>query len=90
MKPIHIMTAKIITTLILLLNVCPVLGTTYYISPAGDDNNNGTSQKEAWATVNKVNETSFLPGDIVLFECGKTFKGPLKLSSDDKGTAADR
>jgi hypothetical protein len=90
MKPIQGIIAKTITSLILILNVYPALGTTYYISSNGNDNNIGTSQNEAWATVSKVSEKTFAPGDIVQFEGGKTFKGPLKLSSDDKGTADDR
>ena len=93
MKPIQstlASLAKIITTLILILNVWPVLGATYYISSAGNDENSGTSQDEAWATVSKVNDMSFAPGDTVQFEGGKTFKGPLKLGGDDKATAAGR
>ena len=99
MKPIQIMLAKllinvcpfrIITPLVLILNVWPALGTTYYISSTGNDNNTGTSQSAAWATVSKVNDMSFAPGDTVQFEGGKTFKGPLQLDSNDKGTAASR
>lgn len=93
MKPIRIMLAKsfgIIMPLVLILNACPLLGATYYISSNGNDNNAGTSQNVAWATAGKVNNTSFAPGDTIQFEGGKTFKGPLKLGSDDKATAAER
>ena len=99
MKPIRIMIAKllinvrpfrIITPLVLILNVWPALGATYYISSTGNDNNTGTSQAEAWATVSKVNDMSFAPGDTVQFEGGKTFRGPLQFSGNDKGTAASR
>jgi hypothetical protein len=95
MRPIQIVLATlakllIITPLVLILNVCPVLGATYYISSTGNDNNTGTSQAAAWVTVSKVNDMSFAPGDTVQFEGGKTFKGPLQFSSNDKGTAASR
>jgi len=89
MKPIRNMIAKITIALILILNVCPAMGATYYISSTGNDNNAGTSQDTAWATVGKVNEMSFAPGDTIQFEGGKTFKGPLKLDNE-KGTAEKR
>jgi hypothetical protein len=90
MKPIYVTTAKIIASLVLILNACPALAATYYISPAGSDNNSGTSPDQAWATIGKVNDKTFAAGDIVQFEGGAIFKGPLKLDSSDKGTAAAR
>lgn len=87
---INVCPFRIITPLVLILNVCPALGATYYISSTGNDNNTGTSQTAAWATIGKVNSTSFAAGDTVQFEGGKTFKGPLQFSSNDKGTAASR
>ncbi|MDA3731819.1 S-layer homology domain-containing protein [Niameybacter massiliensis] len=45
-------------------------GTTYYVSNAGDDNNDGTTPQTPWATVEKVNEQVFLPGDQILFKAG--------------------
>jgi hypothetical protein len=82
--------SKISIILIFILNVYPVLGTTFYVNSTGNDNNAGTSQKEAWATIGKVNDSSFAPGDIVQYEGNKTFKGPLRLGGNSKGTAAGR
>ncbi len=60
---------------------------TYYISPFGDDSNSGTSPEEAWQTIDKVNSIDFGPGDEILFEGGKTFKGSLSFDTLDCGTA---
>ena len=37
----------------------------------GDDGNNGTSQDSAWRSLDKVNATTFAPGDKILFKAGK-------------------
>ncbi len=50
-----------------------ITGTTYYVSPTGNDNNSGTSPSQAWQTVNRVNHASLSPGDGVLFEAGANF-----------------
>lgn len=33
--------------------------TVYYVSPSGDDANNGTSQTTAWRTIARVNQSAF-------------------------------
>jgi hypothetical protein len=90
MKAIQSISAKIIIILIFILNTCPAPGAMYFISSTGNDENGGTSQDSAWATVENVNGTAFAPGDTIQFEGGKTFKGPLQLTSDDKATADKR
>lgn len=57
------------------------VGTVYYVSASGNDNNSGTSSTAAWKTIAKVNAKKFVAGDQVLFEGGKTFAGNLKISS---------
>ena len=56
----------------------PFSGTTYYVSAAGNDANNGTSPATAWKTYNKAfsairNNSIVRPGDRVLFRRGDTF-----------------
>lgn len=51
--------------------------TTYYVSPSGDDKNSGTSEKEAWRTLERVNEMTFRPGDSILLEAGGIWNGRL-------------
>ncbi|MDF2922596.1 MAG: hypothetical protein K0R57_1510 [Paenibacillaceae bacterium] len=53
-------------------------GTTYYIDASlGDDNNPGISEGSAWASLDKVNGTTFLPGDRILFKAGESWAGTL-------------
>jgi len=52
-----------------------VEGTDYYVSPAGDDSDPGTSPTEAWRTIDKANTEVFGAGDRLLFEGGSTFSG---------------
>ena len=48
-------------------------GTTYYISSIhGNDSNNGKSAATAWKSPKKANAAK--SGDVVLFECGSTFR----------------
>ena len=67
----------------LAFSVCFVLVTsttgwcqnTFYVSATGNDNASGTSPNDAWETIDKLNQQSFVPGDHVLFERGGTFLG---------------
>lgn len=53
-------------------------GTTYYVdSSAGDDKNNGTSEDKAWKSLNKVNQTTYKPGDEILFKADGVWTGTL-------------
>ncbi|RDV16716.1 T9SS C-terminal target domain-containing protein [Pontibacter diazotrophicus] len=61
---------------------------TYYVSASGKDANTGTSKSQAWASIDKVNETVFVPGDSVLFEGGSTFSGSIYFDSKVRGTAS--
>lgn len=60
----------------------------YYVSPTGNDSNNGTSQSTPWRTVARVQQFSgsAVAGDQVLFQRGATFTG--QLSWYGSGTAA--
>jgi hypothetical protein len=51
--------------------------TTYFVSTSGSDAANGTSTSTPWATIAKVNGSSFSPGDVISFNGGQTFTGPL-------------
>ncbi len=64
------MKIKLLTLALLCIQFCFSQGTTYFVDPAGDDSNTGTSQTSPWKSINKVNTTSFLPGDSVLFVKG--------------------
>jgi len=52
--------------------------TDYYVdSLAGKDSNNGTSPAQPWKTLNKVNATTFQPGDSILLRAGSSWDGQL-------------
>ncbi|MEI7026629.1 carboxypeptidase regulatory-like domain-containing protein [Paenibacillus sp. y28] len=53
-------------------------GTTYYVDAAsGNDNNAGTMEAAAWRTLDKVNATTFQPGDRILLRSGQSWTGQL-------------
>lgn len=79
---------KLIALLAILTMVCSfeitapskalAAGTNYYIDNiGGDDANNGTSSSSAWKSLDKVNVTTFAPGDKILFKAGGTWNGRL-------------
>lgn len=59
--------------------------TVYYISSSGDNQSSGMTEEEAWKTIEKINQTSFSPGDVILFQGGEVFTGTIELSADDRG-----
>jgi len=62
----------------------PLRATTYYLSPTGNDTNNGTSAATAWRSISRLQQvaTSLQPGDQVLFERGGTFPGQFTVNSN--------
>ena len=48
---------------------------TYYVSPNGDDSNDGRTEATAWKTISKVADAALDKGDGVLFQRGATFRG---------------
>jgi len=55
---------------------------TFYVDKIhGDDSSSGNSRKKAWATISKVNESVFLPGDKIQFCGGQTFQGKIQLKN---------
>lgn len=74
---------RCVLALALLLQGSMALATTYYVSPDGNDANNGTSAATAWQTIARVNQMTYTmqPGDQVLFQRGGTFRGTLHIGS---------
>ena len=51
-------------------------GNIYFVSPTGNDANDGLSPVTAWKTLMRVhNAPELLPGDVVLFQRGAMFRG---------------
>lgn len=61
---------------------------TYYVSSSGNDSNSGLSTSLPWKTLAKVNGSTFVPGDQILFERGDTFYGSLTIGQS--GTSSSR
>ncbi len=53
----------------------------YYIDNAGNDLSAGTSEGTAWATIAKINSSTFAAGDQILFKAGGTWVERLNFPS---------
>ncbi|MBA4148446.1 MAG: right-handed parallel beta-helix repeat-containing protein [Verrucomicrobia bacterium] len=62
---------------------------TYYVSPNGNDSNNGLSTSAPWRTISKVNGVNFAAGDRILFQGDATFAGTISLDANDRGTSSN-
>lgn len=52
--------------------------TTYYVDAArGSDSATGRSPATAWRSLDRVNATTFVPGDRVLLRAGRSWQGQL-------------
>lgn len=51
-----------------------IKGTKYYISPKGDDNNDGLSPSTAFKTIDAAQKVDLKEGDAVLFERGAVYR----------------
>ena len=58
-------------------------GITYYISPSGDDANDGKTPETAWRSSARIADSadSMIEGDVVLFERGGVYRGVFPLKS---------
>ena len=76
-----------ILVIVMILFTCRVIveaATRYYVnSSGGSDINDGLSEVYAWKTINKVNGTSFSPGDTILFKRGEIWREQLIPHSGD-------
>lgn len=63
-------------------------GVTYYVSPSGNDANNGTSPQTAFRTMAPLNAITYFPaGSRILFEGGHSYGGNLMITPDGSGDA---
>ena len=65
--------------LIFILAAAPIYAATVYYVDAtnGSDTNGGLSPANPWKTINKVNNSIFVPGDSILFKRGETWRDML-------------
>ena len=56
--------------------------TNYFVDASnGNDNKTGTSPITAWRSISKINNSSFLPGDSILFLRNEIWREQLIVSS---------
>ena len=55
-------------------------GADYYVGAKGDDANPGSAERP-WRTIERVNRCEPRPGDRILLEGGRTFRGTLRLNA---------
>ncbi len=68
--------------IIMIMITSQIFAATYYVDATnGSDSNSGTSPEIAWKTINKVNNSSFNPGDSILFKKGETWREQLIVPS---------
>jgi Right handed beta helix region len=65
----------LITILLLSLVTGCAQSRNYFISANGNDTNSGLSQSAPWKTIDKLNHTTFQPGDSILFHSGDIWHG---------------
>ncbi|MFN8240009.1 MAG: Ig-like domain-containing protein [Bacteroidales bacterium] len=70
---------RIVFSLILVIVFVPgLLGQkTYYVSSAGNDAADGLTKSTPWKTLGKINGTTFVPGDSILFRRGDVWRDQL-------------
>ncbi len=56
---------------------------TYFVSPAGNDANDGLAPERPWRTISRVNNHLHTPGDTFFFEGGALFNGSLSIHRGD-------
>jgi hypothetical protein len=60
------MAIRIVTIIVSFIAALPAFGTTYYVSPTGNDNNSGLTVATAWASLDNGDQKGILvPGDTI-------------------------
>ncbi len=77
MKLFDVASDVLAVQILLMTCAAPLFAAEYYVSHSGADNNSGTTPAQAWRTLTKVNQFKFAPGDVIRFEKGGTWRGPL-------------
>lgn len=62
---------------------------TFYVSPDGDDKNDGMSPERPWRTLDHANSVRFQPGDRLRLQGGARFRGSLTLEKGEAGSATE-
>ncbi|MBS4970070.1 MAG: FIVAR domain-containing protein [Lacticaseibacillus rhamnosus] len=61
---------------------------TFYVSNTGDDHSDGLSANHPWRSLDKVESSTFQPGDRILFDANSVWNGQLILDGAKNGQGA--
>jgi len=61
----------------------------FYISPSGNDDNDGRTPATPWQTFLRLDTGAFDPGDHIYLQGGQTFNGIMYLAANSQGTTAN-
>lgn len=78
-------TTLFVATLLPLLLSAQAFCANYYVSPTGNDQNDGLSPQTPWATISRVNAADVQPGDQILWQRGGIWRGVLHPHSGKPG-----
>ncbi|MGW4049898.1 right-handed parallel beta-helix repeat-containing protein [Streptomyces sp. NPDC004779] len=59
---------------------------TFFVSPDGDDRNDGMSPEKPWRTLDHADGARFQPGDRLRLKGGERFRGSLALGAEEAGS----
>ncbi|MYT03878.1 right-handed parallel beta-helix repeat-containing protein [Streptomyces sp. SID5470] len=65
----------------------PKDGRVFYLSPQGDDGDDGRTPQTAWRTLSRADAVRFKPGDRLRLKAGARFPGSLSIGQGDAGNA---
>lgn len=75
----------LLSFLISLISISTLEAASYYVDATnGNDNHSGISESTAWKSINKVESTTFYPGDIIAFKRGEIWYDNLTMKSSGK------
>ena len=76
---------RVFLAILLSFSVCAANAEDYFVDAEhGDDSNSGRSEQKAWATLWKVKNEDYKPGDRILFRAGTKYHGQLVLKDSGK------
>ncbi len=78
---------KILTIILLLISIAGFGQTNYYVKNGGNDGLTGLSDAQAWATLGRADDVTFVPGDTLFIARGSTFKEQFVPKGDGDATA---
>jgi hypothetical protein len=88
-EEVKVFVISIITPVLFFLTATSIFATNYYVSPTGNDQNNGTTTNSPWKTTAKVNVSTFHEGDTISFNGGYQYVGGLYFDNADKGSSTN-